>query len=333
VSEANAPAARRVFVAPREAFPGLRRPTAGTVAIVAIFVTVCLVGATTTSGFATADNARAILVSSAFVGVIAVGMTMIMISGNVFSLSLGLTAAVCAIAFLYLLRLGLIPALVVTVLLGALICGLQGAVVGGLGANPIIVTIAAGVVQQGITLDLTGGTTTNPGGGGQDYLVLTHLVAGVPIQFVILLGLTIVADWTLRATRFGRHVYAVGENKRAARAAAISVPRVAIGAFAFAGVAAGLGGALMGAANQNATLSIAGTFTYDAIAAALVGGTAVAGGRGSAARTLFGAVIIAAVSSILLLHGYSTGVQILVKGVIVVIVVAAIALGDRDGSS
>ncbi|MDX6534846.1 MAG: ribose transport system permease protein [Gaiellales bacterium] len=333
MSDANVSLADRFVVAPRErSIFGLRRPEIGTLAIVGIFLTVCIAGGLTTSGFATADNARAILVSSAFVGVIAVGMTLIMISGNVFSLSLGLTAAVSAIAFLYLLRLGFVPALVLTMLLGGAICALQGAVVGGLGANPIIVTIAAGVVQQGLTLDLTGGTTTNPGGGNHDYLVLTHMVAGIPIQFVILVGLTLVADFMLRATRFGRQVYAVGENRQAARAAAISIPRVAIGAFAFAGVAAGLAGALLGAANQNATLSIASTFTYDAIAAALVGGTAVAGGRGSAARTLFGAVIIATISSILLLHSYSTGVQMLVKGVIVVMVVAILSLGDRDGS-
>src|SRR5205823_7311692 len=118
-------------------------------------------------------------------------------------------------------------------------------------------------------------------------------------------------------------------NKRAARAAAISVAAVATGAFALAGACTGVAGVLIGATNQNASLFIESTYTFDAIAAVLVGGTAVTGGRGSAARTLFGAIVIATISSLLLLRGYSTGIQIFVKGLIVLIVVILVRLGNR----
>lgn len=320
-----------VAAAPQRA-PGItaRRPTTSTLTIVGIFVAICVWGTATTHGFATLANAQAILSSSALVGLVAVGMTLIMIGGYVFSLSLGATAAVGAIAFLYGLRFGIAADIVGVLVLGGAICAVQGWLVGCLGANPIIVTIAAGVIQEGLTLDLTHGNTVYPPGNDSSFLFLTHNVAGIPAGFVILVVVAVSTDVLLRRTRFGRRVYAVGENKQAARASAVNLSWMATGVFALAGVAACAAGVLLGAANQNATLSLQGTYTYDAIAAALVGGTSVAGGRGSASRTLFGAVVIGTISSLLLLHGYSTGVQILVKGVIVVLVVALVQLGGRE---
>src|SRR4051794_40780543 len=94
----------------RRAASPLPRPPLSAVVILAIFVAVVVWGTATTSGFATADNLQAISTSGAFVGVVALGMTLIMIGGFVFSLSLGLTAAVGAIAFLYCLRMGVAPA-------------------------------------------------------------------------------------------------------------------------------------------------------------------------------------------------------------------------------
>lgn len=306
------------------------RPTPSTLTIIGIFVAICIWGTVTTHGFATLANVQSILSSSALVGLVAVGMTLIMVGGYVFSLSLGTTAAVGAIAFLYGLRFGIAADVVGVLVLGGAICAIQGWVVGGLGANPIIVTIAAGVIQEGLTLDLTHGNTVYPPRNDSSFLFLTHNVGDIPVAFVILVVVALLADFLLRRTRFGRRVYAGGENKQAARAAAVNLSWMAVGVFALAGVAACAAGVLLGADNQNASLSLEGTYTYDAIAAALVGGTSVTGGRGSASRTLFGTVVIATISSLLLLRGYSTGVQILVKGVIVVLVVALVQLGGRE---
>lgn len=110
----------------------------------------------------------------------------------------------------------------------------------------------------------------------------------------------------------------------------MSLAAIGAGAFALAGFCTGVAGVLIGATNQNASLFIESTYTFDAIAATLVGGTAVTGGRGGAARTLFGAIVIATISSLLLLRGYSTGVQIFVKGVVVLVVVVLVRLGTRE---
>jgi ribose/xylose/arabinose/galactoside ABC-type transport system permease subunit len=310
---------------PRLAVP---RMSLSTLTIVGIFALIVLVGSLTTTGFATVENLKAILQSSAFVGIIAVGMTVIMLSGNVFSMSLGTTAAVTAITFLWALEYGTVAAIVLTILLGLGICAVQGWIVGAIGANPIIVTIAAGVVQGGVTLKVSGGTTVYPPPDAS-YSWLADRVGGIPFPFIVFLVLTVFVDAMLRGTSFGRAIYAVGENKRAARAAAISIAAVAAGAFAVAGACTGIAGVLIGATNENASLFIESTYTFDAIAAVLVGGTAVTGGRGSAGRTLFGAIVIATISSLLLLRGYSTGIQILVKGLIVLVVVVLVQLGGR----
>jgi simple sugar transport system permease protein/ribose transport system permease protein len=314
----------------RDAWPrlGIPRMSLSGATIVGIFALIVIIGSVTTTGFATVENLKAILQSSAFVGIIAVGMTVIMLSGNVFSMSLGTTAAVTAITFLWALEFGIAAAIVLTILFGLGICAVQGWIVGWLGANPIIVTIAAGVLQAGVTQKVSGGTTIYPPPDAS-YSWLANRVGGIPFPFIVFVALTIVVDAVLRGTSFGRAIYAVGENKRAARAAAISIAAVAAGAFAVAGACTGIAGALIGATNGNASLFIESTYTFDAIAAVLVGGTAVTGGRGSAGRTLFGAIVIATISSLLLLRGYSTGIQIFVKGLIVVAVVVLVQLGSR----
>jgi ribose/xylose/arabinose/galactoside ABC-type transport system permease subunit len=325
VSEGSTVAAERGALLPRLSAP---RVSLSTATIVGIFAVIVVVGSLTTTGFATVENSKAILQSSAFVGIIAVGMTVIMLSGNLFSMSLGTTAAVTAITFLWALEYGIVAAILLTVLLGLAICALQGWIVGAIGANPIIVTIAAGVLQAGVTLKVSGGTTIYPPPAAS-YSWLAERVGGIPFPFIVFLVLTIVVDAILRRTSFGRAIYAVGENKQAARAAAISIAAIAAGAFAVAGACTAIAGVLIGATNGNASLFIESTYTFDAIAAVLVGGTVVTGGRGSAARTLFGAIVIATISSLLLLRGYSTGVQILVKGVIVLVVVILVQLGSR----
>ena len=135
----------------------------------------------------------------------------------------------------------------------------------------------------------------------------------------------------MRRTRFGRQIYLLGENRTAARAAALPITLLTVGAFGIASLYTAGSGILIGATSANASLLLTGSYTYDAIAAALVGGNAVTGGRGSVARTAVGAIFIATISDMLLLRGYSTGVQILVRGIIVVVVVVLTNLGSGAG--
>ena len=307
----------------------LDAPRAQTAVIGAVSLLVALLflyGMFTTDGFLTASNLKAILTATSFVGIVAVGMTAIMLSGNLFSLSLGTTAAVTAMFFLYALNFGLALAIVLTMLLGLSIVGLQGLIVGAWGANPIIVTIGAGGVQAGIALWITGGQSILPPDDARSYLHLARPLFGVPFGIYVFFGVAVVVHLVLRFTRFGRELTFMGENRQAARAAGLPTVKLATGAFAIAGACTALTGVLIGATSANGSLLLESTYTYDAIAATLVGGNAVTGGKGSVLRTVVGAIFIASVSDMLLLRGYSTGVQILVKGLIVLGVVSLMNL-------
>lgn len=302
-------------------------------AIVGLLLAVALYGAINTDGFFTMANYRAILAQSAYVGVFTVATALIMISGNLFSLSIGITGAITASTALALLPQGPWVAILGTLALGIVVFGLQGFLVGAFGANPIIVSIAAGGLQQAIFLWASNGATIVPPIGNTDFAWLTELVnvpviGNLPVSVFILFGLVIVLELILRLTRWGRMLYLVGENRQAARAAGLPVARIIIIAFALAGLCVGIAGIELGAFNGSGSLLVQSTFTYDAIAAAVVGGIAVTGGKGRIWQALAGAIFVQAIADILLLRGYSQGWQILVKGLIVLGAVVLIRLNQ-----
>jgi len=300
-------------------------------AFVAILAAGIVFGAFMTPGFLTINNFSAILTSAAFVGIIAVGSTLIMLSGSLFSISLGTTTAVTAILFMFMLHSGVAAAAAVTLLAGTAIFAIQGALVGLIGANPIIVTIGAGAIQEGVIGWLSPGDITPPPGAGIDFLART--IFGLPFSVYVFLGLALVLDLCMRHTRFGLELYLLGENQPAAHAAGLPVALLTTAAFAVAGFCVAVAGVLIAGFAQNVNLQVAGTYTFDAIAAILVGGSAVTGGWGSVGRTVIGALIIATITDMLLLVGASTGMQIFVKGLIVTVVVVLLHLARRERRS
>ena len=176
---------------------------------------VLAVGAITTQGFFSVNNLQAILGSTTFVGMVAVGMTIIMISGSFVSLSLATTATVTAMFFVYALQFGVVAAILMALALGSIIGLVQGLAIGGWAANPIILTIAAGGIQQGVTVAVSSGATITP--TSDSYEFLNDTLLGVPLGFYILLALVGLAEVFMRRTRFGREIYlAGGEQVRGA---------------------------------------------------------------------------------------------------------------------
>jgi ribose/xylose/arabinose/galactoside ABC-type transport system permease subunit len=296
------------------------------VVIAAAVVLVVVVGLST-HRFVTIDNARAILTSASLVGIAALGLTLIMIGGSAVSLAISQTVAAAGMVFLASQSLGLFGALVAAIAVGAVITGLQGAIVGYAAANPIVLTIAASFAITGVSTGLSGGESVHPSGAGYDHLNATP--GGLALSVYVLLLLVVAVEWVLRRTAFGRSLYLVGENRQAARAAGLRVGRTTTVAWLVAGALFAVTASFAAALNTAANVNLGGTLTFDAIAAVLAGGTPISGGRGSAVRTLAGAVLIASVSDILLLRGYSTGAQVMVKGLIVLAVVVLVHLRTR----
>ncbi len=295
----------------------------------AVLVLVMLAVALTTNRFLTLDNARAILSSTAFVGITAIGATLVMIGGSAVSLATSQTATVAAMFFLATQGWGLPTAILVALAGGVVLTAVQGAAIGYWHANPIVLTIAAGFAITGAATWFSGGAPVYP--PEKSYEVLNATPLSLPLAVYVLLAVTLLAQWLLRRTTVGRQLYLVGENRSAARAAGLPVGRVTVVAWAFFGMCIALTGIFLAAFNTSATVTLGGTLTLDAIAAVLIGGTAIAGGRGSALRTLGGAILISVISDVLLLRGYSTGVQILAKGILVLAVVIAVHVRSVRG--
>lgn len=296
-------------------------------AIIAAFVYL----AASTTGFLTGSNLRSILAQTAYVGVFAAATGLIMISGNLFSLSISVTGAVTASMVLWLLPHGALVAIVLSIMLGVVIFALQGLLIGGIAANPIIVSIAAGGLQEGIFLWLSKGATIVPPVGNNslrflESLVHVPVIGDLPLAVFVVFAMVIVLEVILRRTSFGRSLYLVGENRVAAHAAGLPTGWIIVGAFGLAGLCLGIAGVELGAFNGSGSLLVESTYTYDGIAAAVVGGIAITGGRGSIWQALAGAVFVQAVSDLMLLRGYATGWQLLAQGIVVFGVVLLLRL-------
>lgn len=145
---------------------------------------------------------------------------------------------------------------------------------------------------------------------------------GVPFALLLIVAMLLIWTWVAKRTTFGRHVYAVGGNAEAARRAGINVARIRIIVFMIAGAMSGLGGIVLAARLNSVDLNAGGgTLLIDAIAAAVIGGTSLFGGRGEVRNALFGSLVIATIANGMNTLGYTTGVIFITTGVILLLAV------------
>jgi ribose/xylose/arabinose/galactoside ABC-type transport system permease subunit len=316
------PAMREVWRLP------LPHSTRGRVLVAIRFAAVLalVVAAVGTPGFFTTVSLFSLLNTTSFIGCVAVGMTFITLSGNIMSFALGVTLSTSGIVFIAALPLGLIPAVIVALAFGAALTAVQGFVVGYFRANPIIVSMAALALITGCATLITQGRGVYPEGDAT--ALLKGRVLGVPIPVAALIVTVVVAQIALSFTQFGRQLYMVGSNWRAALAAGLEPARIVLGAYIAAGLCTAIAGILMAARYSSGDMELGIGYDYSAISAVLVGGTAISGGEGSAVRSLAGAFIIAVCQALLLLNGFSTQIQYLAIGVIVLLVIMLQTLAD-----
>lgn len=287
-----------------------------------------VVAAASTPGFFTTVSLFSLLNTTSLIGCVAIGMTFITLSGNTMSFSLGILLSTSGIVFIAALPVGLTAALLAAFAFGAALMAAQGFVIGYLRANPIIVSLAAlALITGGATL-ITQGRGVYPQNDAAAFL--KGRVFGIPMPLAAFFFTVIVAQVVLSFTRFGRQLYMVGSNWRAALAAGLEPARVVVGAYVAAGLCTSLAGILMAARYSSGDLELGLGYDYSAISAVLVGGTPISGGEGSAIRSLIGAFIIAVCQVLLLLHGFSSQVQYLATGLIVLAVIMLQTLDDAS---
>lgn len=283
-------------------------------------------------GFFATENLRDILVTRfSYVLVAVVGMTLVILARQI-DISIGSQFAICGMVGTTLAKAGLPPVLAPAAMIatGALLGAVNGGLVGGLGLPSIVVTLAMMVtLRQGLLAATEGATVLNPPGfqwlglgqaGGQAAIVATAL--GVFLLFAL----------GMRWLAAGRAVYAVGSDAEAARLAGIRPRRVIFGVFTLMGALTGLAAALNGLQVSQANPAAGLGLELQVIAAAVVGGVAISGGRGTLAGALIGALLLSAVvGPALVFLRVEAAWEKAAQGAIILVAVAsdALNLGQR----
>lgn len=266
-------------------------------------VAACMFGFARYATFLTPENLLNVLRQNSMLGLMALGMTFVILTAGI-DLSVGSLLAVAGIVGATLSPHGTLVALAGGVAAAALLGAVNGLVIAKVRIQPFVVTLAMMIAARGAALAFTGENSVrlDPAATGLTWLG-RGWVGPIPVP-VLLLALAYGVGWTvLRHTAFGRHVYAVGDEEGAARLLGLEVNRVIVATYALSGALAGLAGVLL-AARLGAGQPVAGTgWELDAIAAVVVGGTVLTGGKGGAGLTLTGVLLLGVILNLLNLEG------------------------------
>jgi ribose transport system permease protein len=265
-------------------------------------------------------------------GVVAVGMTFVILTGGI-DLSVGAILAVVGVCFAMMIKQGFpIPlAMIVAMLIGIVMGLVNGFGITFFGVQAFIMTLATMAIGEGLALLLSNGT---PISFMIDSDILDVIgngsVLGVPGPVVIFAASAIIAGLVLRYLTFGRFVYGIGGSLEAARLSGVKTTRILLIVYAISGLCASISG-LMTTARLFVGHPTAGAFIMlDSIAAVVIGGTSLMGGRGSIVGTVAGVALLAMVANLLNLLGVSPFHQQIAKGLIIIIAVLFTAPGLKQ---
>lgn len=299
--------------------------------LLAGLIVLFIVGALLSPVFLSVPNQLNILRQAAFVGIIACGMTYVILAGEI-DISVGsLVALSSALLGVMMTKLGYpLPVAILAVVVVGMASGLLTGLARVLfGVPSFISTLALYLALRGLAQIITGSLPVvidNPVlrffGNGR--------IAGIPVQVIILIAVFAIAFFVSRKTTFGRSIYAIGGNAKAARLAGIPVDRVRILIFVITGALAAFVGILLSARLEAGNANIATGLEFEVIAAVIVGGTSLAGGHGSIAGTFLGVLFITVLSNILVLLGVDPFAQDVVRGgiVLLAVLIANIQTGE-----
>ncbi|OZB98335.1 ribose ABC transporter permease [Paenibacillus sp. XY044] len=262
---------------------------------------------------------------------IAFGMTFVILTGGI-DLSVGSILALSSAFVANMLVSGFDP--ILAIIIGCLLGGVMGMVNGLLITKgkmaPFIATLATMTVFRGLTMVYTDGNPITGLGDSRLFQLFGRgYELGIPVPAITMI-ITFVILWViLNKTPFGRKTYAIGGNEKASIVSGIKVPRVKIMIYSLAGLLSALAGAILTSRLNSAQPTAGTSYELDAIAAVVLGGTSLSGGRGRIVGTLIGALIIGTLNNGLNLLGVSSFYQMVVKGIVILIAV----LIDRKKSA
>ncbi|TNH05899.1 ABC transporter permease [Testudinibacter sp. TR-2022] len=280
--------------------------------------------------FLSRDNALIILRQVSINGILAIGMTFVIITAGV-DLSVG---AVLALAGIISARFATSGSLAIgdtdmalwlpvfiAIIVGALAGFINGAVIAKYNLQPFIVTMGMLSIARGLTLLSTDGNPVSQLNPDFRWLGNGYLFDSIPIPVVVFIFIFVIAWIILNKMPFGRYIYAVGGNEKSTRTSGINVFQIKVLVYTFCGVLAAIAGLILTARTGSAQTNAGTAYELDAIAAVVIGGTSMVGGVGTLMGTFFGILIIGVLNNGLDLLGVQSYYQQLIKGVLIVVAV------------
>ena len=254
-------------------------------------------------GFVSVAQAVNIVRLAAFLGIIAAGQTLVIIAGGEgIDLSVGAIVTLAAI-LVYRLTDGqngaLVPALALALGAGTLIGLLNGVGITALGIPPLVMTLGMTGIVQGVILVVTQGQLIGKTPPIMGTLIARPLIGPLPgvIVFWVLVGCFM---WLLlERTEYGKQLFAIGVNRETSRLSGVRVPRTVVATYAMSGLLSAFGGFMLLGFTQNVFLNLGTPYLFPSVAAVVVGGTVLAGGKGSYWGTMAGALVLTLLSSLL----------------------------------
>lgn len=269
--------------------------------------------------FLTAYNLQSVIRSLAFISIVAIGQSMLLILGEL-DLSVGAMAGLSGVlGGMMMVNLGFNPYLsfILIIFVGAFFGFINGMLVNGLNLNSLVVTVGMQGVYAGINLVISKGKAITNIPEAIYFLGKGELL-GVPMPFVIMLLVLLVITFVTQFTPFGRYMYAIGNSREAAEILGIKVKFVSVATFMIVGALSALAGMIMVARLGSSQPSIGEAWVMNSIASSVIGGVALTGGVGHPAGALLGAAVIGVINNIIVLFGVSPYWQTAVSGLIVV---------------
>lgn len=289
------------------------------------------------SAFLSVNNGLTILLQTAIIGLLGIGMTMVIITGGI-DLSVGSVLALSGTITGLMIKAGMpvVPAMFFGVVTGAL-CGLfNGFVITKMRITPFVATLGMMLIARGVALQLTGAAPISQLGEGFGALgngALFRVVEmgsngfpkvifpGIPYPAILLIFMAVCVAYILNRRQIGRHIYSVGSNEEAARLSGVKVHRTKMIAYTFSGALAGLSGVVLMSRLITVQPNEGVMYELDAIAAAVIGGASLMGGVGNISGTMIGAFIIGVLRNGLNMAGTSSFIQQIVIGFVVILAV------------
>jgi len=278
-----------------------------------------------TPAFLSSFNILSVMRQASINGIIAFGMTLVIISGGI-DLSVGSTLAFSGMVAAVLMAAGIPSAIAILAALatGASLGGVIGLLISKGKLPPFIATLGGMISIRGLTLILSNGVPVSRfGNEGLIAWIGRGYVWFIPTPVVILFAVLFILSFVMRKTVFGKHVYAIGGNEKGALLSGIKVERNKVFIYMISGFMAALAAVILVSRVDSAVPTAGQMFELYAIAAAVIGGASLSGGRGRISGTIIGAFIIAIINNGLNLLGVSAYIQQLVTGLIIIFAVIA----------